>query len=121
MVRSQKRVRQHVHHVPHPKCRPGKTAHGTKALQLRSNGRWGKDNGEPGLAFIGIAAGETSATSGTVWIANCACKEYGQCPLARALAVAPEHDFYAVSVVRRRVARGSKLKRSVSRVHSRIW
>jgi len=77
-------------HLQHPKCRPGKTSTGTKPLQLRSNGRWGKDNGDPGLAFIGIAADATDAISATVWVAHCKCKEYRKCPVSKALMRAPD-------------------------------
>jgi hypothetical protein len=98
-------------HAPHPRCRPGKTSVGTRALQLRRNGRWGKDNGDPGLAFIGIVAGATDATSATVWVASCTCKEYRKCPVARALAHAINVGYYAATVVRRRQARGHKIDR----------
>ncbi len=98
-------VRQHA---PHPKCRPGKTSPGTKAIQLRANGRWGKDNGDPGLAFVGLAVDATDAVSATVWVANCACKVYRKCPVSRALAFATDNGYAAVTVERRRQARGSR-------------
>jgi hypothetical protein len=103
-------------HAAHPRCRPGKTSVGTKALQLRRNGRWAKDNGDPGLAFIGIAAGERDAISATVWVAYCQCKEYRKCPLARALAKAPDEGYVSATVVRKRQARGRK----IDRVHRRV-
>ena len=98
-------------HAPHPKCRPGKTAVGTRPLQLRGNGRWGKDNGDPGLAFVGLAVDATDAISATTWVANCKCTEYRKCPVARALAFATDNGYVAVTVVRRRQARGKKLDR----------
>jgi hypothetical protein len=103
-------VATRVPHRGHPKCRPGKTAHGTKALQLRPNGRWGKDDGGPGLAFIGTAASEIDPQTATVWVANCSCKIYLQCPLAKALAYAGDR-YEATTVERRRRAQGRKIRR----------
>lgn len=97
-------------HAVHPKCRPGRTAHGTKPLKLHQKGRWVRDDGSPGLAFIGMAAGETDPQTATVWVANCDCKVYLKCPLAKALAYAGNR-YEAVSVERRRRARGRKINR----------
>lgn len=97
-------------HPLHPKCRPGKTKRGEKPWQLR-DGRWRKDDGNPALAFIGVAADADDDYSATVWVAHCKCREYGKCPLARALARAIHLGYPSTTVERRRQARGKKLDR----------
>jgi len=86
---------------PHPKCRPARNSVGTVPLRLRDDGRWVRDNGDPGLAFVGLAADATDADSATIWVANCACTVYAKCPVAKALAYAADR-FMSASVVRRR-------------------
>jgi len=111
MARSVKQFPCWPQHAPHPKCRPGKTSHGTRPMQLRANGRWGKDNGNPGLAFVGIPRDATDAITGVVWVAHCDCKYHHKCPVSRGLTFAVDNGYVAVSVERRRQARGVKTDR----------
>lgn len=88
---------------PHPKCRPQRTAHGTVPLRLRDDGRWVRDNGDPGRAFIGLAADAVDATGATIWVANCNCTSYLDCPVSKALAYAASR-YDTATVVRRRAS-----------------
>lgn len=86
----------------HPKCRPP-AVHGA-ILRLRDDGRWVRDNGDPSVAFIGLAPENDGGA--IIWVANCACKVYLDCPVSKALAFAANR-YSSATVVRRR---SSKLK-----------
>ena len=89
----------------HPKCRPPRVHGGI--LRLRDDGRFVRDNGDPGLAFIEL---EPQVNTGvTIWVANCSCKIYLDCPVSKALAFAA--DRYSSATVERRRASTRKLDR----------
>ena len=96
---------------PHPRCRPI-AGHGP-VLRLRDDGRWVRDNGDPSLAFVGLDADGGGAI---VWVANCACKVFLDCPVSKALAFAANR-YSSATVERRRaspkrpVARQKKAKK----------
>ena len=92
----------------HPKCRPP-SVHGG-ILRLRDDGRFVRDNGDPGLAFVGLAS-ETDGGA-IIWVANCTCKVYLDCPVSKALAYAANR--YSSATVERR--RASKLRRKVNKI-----
>ena len=73
-------------------------------LRLRDDGRFVRDNGDAGLAFIGLAPENDGGA--VIWVANCTCKVYLDCPVSKALAYAA--DRYSSATVERR--RTSKLK-----------
>lgn len=91
----------------HPLCRPPKGA--TEVLRLKENGRWIKDDGEPGLAFVGLSGRITNTVTNEItaenvdasaWVASCNCKVHGECPASKALNKAC--DVYdGASLVRR--------------------
>jgi hypothetical protein len=80
----------------HPKCRPPQT-HGP-IVRLTDRGRWARDNGDPGLAFIGLEP--DPGTGALIWVANCDCKVFMDCPVSKALAFAA--DRYDTATVERR-------------------
>lgn len=85
----------------HPKCRPP-SVHGG-ILRLREHdGRWVRDNGNAGLAFIALAPENDGGA--IIWVANCACKVYLDCPVSKALAFAANR-YSSATVVRRRASR----------------
>lgn len=96
----------------HPKCRPP-SVHGG-ILRLRDDGRFVRDNGDAGLAFIGLAPEDDGGA--IIWVANCACKVYLDCPVSKALAFAANR--YSSATVERRRASTLKLDR-VRRVRKR--
>ncbi len=92
-----------AHCVPrktHPKCRPP-SVHGG-ILRLRDDGRFVRDNGDPGLAFVGLAPENDGGA--IIWVANCACQVYLDCPVSKALAHAADR-YSSATVVRRRTSR----------------
>jgi hypothetical protein len=97
----------------HARCRPPK-AH-VKTLRLREDGRWVSDNGDPSLAFI--RAADETGDSATIWVANCKCTRYLDCPVSTAFARASALGFGSASVIgvraspRKRVVRRKKSKR----------
>lgn len=70
-------------------------------LRLCDDNRFVRDNGDPGLAFIGSDPEDGGAT---IWVANCNCKVYLDCPVARALAFAADR-YSSATVVRRSATR----------------
>jgi len=89
----------------HALCRPPKT-HGA-ILRLRHDGRFVRDNGDAGLAFIGLAPENDGGA--VIWVANCACKIYLDCPVSKALAFAANR--YSSATVERRRKSTLKLDR----------
>lgn len=83
----------------HPKCRPPQTHR--PILRLRDDGRWVNDNGDAAVAFIGPAPDDVDGA--TIWVANCTCKIYLDCPVSKALAFAA-HRYSSATVVRRRAS-----------------
>jgi hypothetical protein len=92
---------KHVAKKPHPKCRPPRSH--DKTLRLRDDGRWVHDNGDAGLAFI--RAADETGDAATIWVANCYCKTYLDCPVSKAFARATALGFGTASVVGVRAAR----------------
>lgn len=79
----------------HPLCRPPLT--GRQRIQIRrldGDGKWKTDNGAGAAVWIGARANGDAI----VWIAECACTDYGLCPLATALEHAVELDCPSTSV-----------------------
>jgi len=83
----------------HPKCRPPSVHPEGGILRLRDDGRFVRDNGDAGLAFIGLAPEDDGGA--VIWVANCTCKVYLDCPVSKALAFAA-HRYSSATVVRRR-------------------
>jgi len=92
---------KHAARQVHARCRPPK-AH-VKTLRLREDGRWVGDNGDPSLAFI-RATDETGA-SATIWVANCMCTHYLDCPVSTAFARATALGFNSATVIGVRASR----------------
>lgn len=90
---------------PHPLCRP--PSDHTPIVRLRIDHRWVSDNGDPGLAFIGP---DPDGDGAIVYVANCRCKNYLDCPVSRALAFAGNR-YATATVVRRRAVRSRKVDR----------
>lgn len=100
----------------HPKCRPPRGANGvaepinakTYAAgrnPLRLGKRWGKDNGQPAVAFIGSINGENF-----IWVASCKCRD-AKCPRLKALEYAREElGIEAVRVDERPRVRDGSVK-----------
>jgi hypothetical protein len=94
----------------HPKCRPA-SSH-APVLRLRDDGRWLRDNGDPSVAFIGL---DPSPDGGAIiWVANCKCKVYRDCPVSRALAFAANR-YSSATVERRRTSPKLRVKRKKAR------
>lgn len=93
----------------HPKCRP--PSEHKPMMQLRDDHRWIRASGTPGLAFVTDEGDDTA----TVYVANCACADYFNCPVSRALAFAGNR-YSAATVIRRRAVRKpykqNKIRRS---------
>jgi hypothetical protein len=104
---------KHAARKAHAKCRPPQ-AH-VKTLRLREDGRWVGDNGDPGLAFIRSA--DEEGVMATIWVANCKCTRYLDCPVSTAFARATAIGFSGASVIgvraspRKRVMRRKKARR----------
>jgi len=96
----------------HPKCRPAPSH--APVLRLRDDGRWLRDNGDPSVAFIGLDPAPDGGA--IIWVANCKCKVYRDCPVSRALAFAANR-YSSATVVRRR--RSPKQRRKIDRVRRR--
>jgi len=79
-----------------------------RILRLLPDGKtWRNDNGDPGCAFLRVGD-NLSDTDATVWIANCRCIRFLDCPVAKALARAANLGCDTATVVRRR--RSPKVK-----------
>lgn len=96
----------------HPKCRPPDDAMGALnillegaklPLKLFDDGKWRRDDGKPGVAFIGSR--ENGDNTNFAWVASCQCHkgpEPMKCPRIRALTHAREKlDIESVSVQER--------------------
>lgn len=92
---------------PHPKCRPPRVHSDGGILRLRDDGRFVRDNGDAGLAFIGLAPEDDGGA--IIWVANCRCKVYLDCPVSKALAFAAGR--YSSATVERRPTSRLKLNR----------
>lgn len=82
----------------HTKCRPP-VLH-APILRLRDDGRWVRDNGDAGFAFIGL---DPDGDGAIVWVANCNCKIFLDCVVSKALAFAAPR-YSSATVVRRRAS-----------------
>lgn len=89
----------------HPLCRPPQSHAPTMRLRPHDR-RWVRDNGDPGLAFVQPTPDEDSAI---VYVANCACKNFLDCPLSHALAYAGDR-YATATVIRRRAVRATHKK-----------
>lgn len=89
-------------YAEHPRCRPPRDA-GADVRMLNDQGRWIRDTGTPGLAFLAATAADPG--DAVLWIATCRCPSFRTCPLPRGMARATTEGFDMTSVVRRRAAR----------------
>jgi hypothetical protein len=97
----------------HALCRPPKALPKAEIWRLPAGtGRWRKDNGDPGRAFVMIDGDDA-----TVWVANCKCPIFLKCPVAIALAKVSALGCEAATVERRRATprprrRSNKVRRA---------